>query len=494
MLLLTYTPPLLLTFPYKREKKRYKGNSRSKVRHALAEKHYQEDLFALKHWRDYRRLEKKRKKKIEEEYKPEPEDQGKKYVIIAIKKDTLYNLARYHYFIEFLIALVVGLIYIINFGFSIVNLIVFIPFCAYIGITTIIFVTSLICSLRITTHIENLDLSKYVILRMGEPGTGKSSSGIYDAVEIAKKIWQMVKYMYWLIKNKITRIYSGTHLEHRVLGKDEKGKPIIQYYRVYTGDKDKILSTIEIVEAYEYYSEHKEVIPCLWSDIPIVDNQGRKASIFTADHFLQKEKLISFGVAFIDEISALLPTKLSTDKIEEVDLMFKFTRHYRDFRLILTEQDGSASLISARRVTAENRKMIKQTHILKPLILSLILKISKALLISKEPTDAKVRYLTNLDYYVNSVGFRVYKYEDYGNLEVGNKGEVSSRRKSFVAPPQLNCTYSSRTFKNHYKPKNQALNVTQFDGVVLTKEELDMLFSKDIQQRAYKSVTNKRKY
>ena len=130
MLLLTYTAPLLLTYPYKRVERKYKGNSRSKVRHALAEKHYQEDLFALKHWRDYRRLEKKRKKKIEEEYKPEPEDQGKKYVIIAVKKDTLYNLARYHYFIEFLIALVVGLIYIINFGFSVVNLIVFITFFA----------------------------------------------------------------------------------------------------------------------------------------------------------------------------------------------------------------------------------------------------------------------------------------------------------------------------------------------------------------------------
>ena len=174
--------------------------------------------------------------------------------------------------------------------------------------------------------------------------------------------------------------------------------------------------------------------------------------------------------------------------------MFKFTRHYRDFRLILTEQDGSASLISARRVTAENRKMIKQTHILKPLLLNFILKISKAMLIKKEPTDTKVRYLTNLDYYVNSVGFRVYKYEDYGNLEVGNKGEVSSRRKSFIAPPRLNCSYSSRTFKNLYKPKDQSLNVTQFDGEVLSREELEILFNKDIQKRAYKTLTNTRKY
>ena len=490
MLLLTYTQPLLLTYPYNRINKKYKGNARTKARHALAEKHYQEDLEALKHWRDYEKLEKDRKEKEDKYYKSKEDidEKSKKKIIIDIKKDTLYKLARYHYFIEFLVALVVGLIYIINFGFTITNLIIFIPFCTYIGITTLIFITNLIFSLRITTHIENLDLSKYVILRMGEPGTGKSSSGIYDAVEIAEKIWEEIEYKYWLIKNKINEIFSGTHLRHRVLGYDEYGKPIIQYYRVYTTDKDKILSTVEIVESSEYYSEHSEVIPCLWSDIPIFDKKGRSVSIFTADHFLQKEKLISFGIAFIDEISALLPTKLSTDKIEEVDLMFKFTRHYRDFRLILTEQDGSASLISARRVTAENRKMIKQTHILKPLILSLIFRISKAIVIKKEPTKNRVRYINQLNYYINSVGFRVYKYEDYGNLEVGNKGEISSRRKSFVAPPRLNCTYSSRTFKNLYKAKDMALNVTQFENEVLSKEELEMLFNKDIQKRAYKRI------
>ena len=126
--------------------------------------------------------------------------------------------------------------------------------------------------------------------------------------------------------------------------------------------------------------------------------------------------------------------------------------------------------------------------------MNLIFKISETILNKKEPTDTRVRYIENLEYYIDSVGFRVYKYEDYGNLEVGNKGEVSSRRKSFVAPPRLNCSYSSRTFKNLYKPKDQALNVAQFDGEVLSREELEILFNKDIQKRAYKSLTNKRKY
>ena len=146
--MLSYSSPLLLTY-----QKKYKGNSRTKARWALAEKHIAEDLYTLQHWRDYKELESKKSQKEQLYLKPKE--------TISIKKDLISKIARYHYFIQFCIALIVGLIYIINFGFTITNLILFIPFISYIAITTLVFITQLICSLRIQTHIENLDLSTF---------------------------------------------------------------------------------------------------------------------------------------------------------------------------------------------------------------------------------------------------------------------------------------------------------------------------------------------
>lgn len=485
-LTLTYTPPLLLPFDKKSnleieylrlcQRKEYKGSEEEKQRQKQADKHRQDDLFALLHWRDYKEQKSKTNKEIQTFYNPH-EDPPKKIL--------LESLARWHYFFEFCMILCIDLLYVLNFGFTLDCLFFLVPISILTLIITICFIINVICILRVRTHYDALELNKYVILRMGEPGTGKSSSGIYDAVIIAEKLWQDLKFEYWTIKNKIDKIYNGTHLEHTVTGFDENNKPIVEYKRIYTGNEDKIKHIIEIVEAYEYYSEHNTV-PCLWSNISIMVN-GKFVNKFTADHLLQKKKVLYKGIAFIDEIGSMLPPELSNNKIQDIDLNFRFTRQFKDFRIISTEQDGNATLISARRVTAENKRMIDQKHILKPFILNLIFNLLKNKFEQKEPTDKKVKFILNLKKYINSIGFRRFKYMDFGNLQVGNKGGNGSRIKSFIASPNLNCSYDDRTFKNLYKSKEQATNVEQYTNLILTEQEISDLFNQAIIERSYKT-------
>ena len=358
--------------------------------------------------------------------------------------------------------------------------------------TLIYFITNSVYSARVVTHIDSIDISKYVILRMGEPGTGKSSSACYDSVAMADKVWRKLQFKYWFIKNKIEKIYSGTHIKHTVLGKDKKGNLIIHYERVYTGSQDKIERAVEIVESYEFYKEHPEIIPCLYSSIPVEDEQGRTSLQFTADHLLQKENLLSYGVAFLDEIGSMLPPQLSNQKIEVIDLSFRFIRQFHEFHLISTEQDGKAVVISARRVTAENKRMIAQKHILKPVLLTKIYNKLEERIIEKEinPTPTKVALMKAFKSYIDSIGFRKFTYIDNGNLQFqaseGMKEPVKSKVQTFITPPHLNCKYDDRTFKNLNKAKNQASNPVKWNGLVLQEKELKKLFNREVLSRAYK--------
>lgn len=497
MNILTYTPPLLLPYFSKGkleyeyislcQGRNHKGNNQSKRQQELADKHRKDDLFALLHWRDYQELEKKNKQTKEDFFQPQDEDPTKSKAIIVLdfEKTKLQKLARFHYFIEFLIIASIDLIYLFCSNKDLSNLYALIPLAIPSVITAFYLFMNIIGILRLLAHFTELNLSKYVILRMGEPGTGKSSSGIYDAVIIAERLWQELKFEFWCIKNKISKIYTGTHLEHKVIGLDKDKMPIIEYQRVYTTNRDKIDHTIEIVEAFEYYSENN-CIPCLWSNIPIF-KEGISCNKFTADHLLQKSKVLYKSIAFVDEIGSMLPPELSNNKIQDIDLNFRFTRHFKDFRIISTEQDGNATLVSARRVTAENKQMIEQKHKLKPLILNYLIELLETKFIEKDPTDRKVNLLTNLKTYVNNVGFRKFKYRDFSNLQVGKKGGEGSKVKSFITPPNLNCNYDNRTFKNLYKCKIQSAEVTQYSNPVLNENEVLDLFNKEIIERSYKT-------
>lgn len=485
--------PLQLTYD-----KYYGGNARTKRRRKIAEENIKETLRLFKDWRKLKEFEDKRAEKIKEYYQPEKEKPPNKkqkgyYLVYRINQFGIQKLGRLHYLNNLIFSIVCSLIYLIIADFNLFeNLFFFLLFSAMLTASTIYYVTNTCYSIRVTTHIDNIDISKYVILRMGEPGAGKSSSACHDSYAMAEKVYKKLCFKYWLIKNKISKIYSGTHIEHKVLG-IQNGQLVIHYERVYTGNKDKIERTIEIIEAYEYYKDHPEVIPCLYSSIPVQDEQGRNSLQFTANHLLQKENLLSYGVAFLDEIGSMLPPQLSNQKIETIDLSFRFIRQFHDFHIISTEQDGKAVVISARRVTAENKRMLKQKHILKPMFLNWLCNKLEDRVVEKDikPTQIKVGLLTALRKYVNSVGFRRFSYIDNGNLQFQGEGNPDNclgktKVQTFVTPPNLNCFYDDRTFKNLNKAKNQASNPIKWNGLVLSEKELNNLFNREILSKAYK--------
>lgn len=478
------------TLQRKLKNNEYKGNQKTKFRWRKVDKHRVDDLFALINWRKYAEQQKRNEKAKDKFYKEKtkPKDKtndNKKYIILNIKKSNIKKVARFHYFIELIFILLIDLIYSSTFGFSLAQLALLIPTALLSVITTLYFIINLINIFRVMSHDSLLDIFKYVILRMGEPGTGKSSSACYDSIVIAEKLWEDLQKDYWKIEYKINEIYAGTHLEHKVIGLTPGGKPIVEYTRIYTGDKDEIESAVEIIEAFEYYSENDNCIPCFWSNIPVIKN-GKMSNKFTIKHLMQEEKILYKGIAFIDEIGSMLPPELSNNKELVIDLMFRFIRHFKEFHFISTEQDGNCVLISSRRVTAENKQMIEQTHILKPTILNWVCTLLEKYLKTKKSTANKVKFITNFRTYVNAVGFRKFKYEDFGNLQVGKKGKTLSRVRSFVLPPDLNCDYYNRTFRNLYKCKNKSANVGQFKSLVLSEEEIAELFSEKLMAKAYK--------
>lgn len=481
------------------------GNSKSKKRRIEVLTARAKYLEPLRRWRDLKVHEDKRQEKITEYYKPEDEDAEElkkttpkaKYFVQKIDKNLVEKMGKFHYLNCLILASILAGLYILTNNFNIFgNIFFLVPITGILTASIVFFIANITYSARIVTHIDNIDLRKYVILRMGEPGTGKSSSACYDAVIMANKLWKKLRFKFWLISKKIMKIYSGTHIEHKVIGKTETGKPIIAYERVYASPKirTKIKRTVEIVEAYEYYQEHiNEVIPCLYSTIPVEDELGRYSLQITASHLLQEEKLLSYSVGILEEIGSMLPTQLSSSKIEVLDLFFRFVRQFSEFHLISTEQDGKAVVISARRVTAENKRMTGQKHILKPILLTKLCDRLEQRYVDKdkEPTAVRTWFIKNLRAYVDSVGYRKFTYVDNGNLEtVGSEKDIGEKGKeqSFIAPPHLNCTYDDRTFENLNKAKDLAANPVIWNGLTIEEPELKKIFNKKILSKAYKEV------
>ena len=299
----------------------------------------------------------------------------------------------------------------------------------------------------------------------GCPGSGKTSSGLYEVVIKAEAQWEELQYKYWLVCSQ----------------KDE------------TLPLDVLTHKKEIIEAYEFYKK-EDTVPCLWTNIPVKVN-GKKSNRLTKDHLLQKERVPYMSVMFNDEIgNDFEATKKTSTKLKPLSQLARFIRHFFDGFWSFTEQEFSKAFIDVRRTTGSVRYYLSQKWVLRPTILLKIESFLKWFYIrnmrkaqecdynsskyieymnlSKLSSEIHSPFMRKLRRFIKNVGYRKYTYKELGNAETGVNITDDVGRITFYAPSCLNCTYDDRCYQALYKCKDKEIKPFHFNGMKLTEEEL----------------------
>lgn len=284
-------------------------------------------------------------------------------------------------------------------------------------------------------------------VREGVPGAGKTSSLLHDLKILSDIMWRKICNKYALLEPFLDDIPYWPHKERE--------------------------DAEEIIEAYNFYM-NGDGYPCLWTSVPcFVD--GLPAYRVTADHLLQKKRFPYGSVVMLDETSLILPAELYRSKPYAIVELFKFLRHFGDFKVGSTEQDEDSNVIYLRRVAGASKKMIGQEWIQRPRFLEWIYnwQISHV----KKMTQKKVNYFMVFDKIIHSMGYRKYYY-----YENAMTLDTVPGLKSFVLKPNLNMTYDDRAYKNAYQCKDEPLIHSSWEHLRLTSKEIKEIFTQELRE------------
>jgi hypothetical protein len=280
-----------------------------------------------------------------------------------------------------------------------------------------------------------------LVCKTGAPGCGKSSSGLYEAVVMARKMWKELQWKYF------------------------------KYYK----KKVKPAYWSEIEYSYTVFSSGKNV-PCLLSNIPVYVD-GKYTAHVGKEHFEQREPLPGYCVLFVDEIGAMLSVDMARERMsngeDAVNIadFCRLARHYGDWRIVCTEQDGANIYIEVRRVASKNEYMLYQRWVLRPyLFLWTFLIFCKVAINVKCLRKVIIPPLRFLEKLCKSIGYRKYRYLTENNTE--HERGMETGKRTFYLPSMLNFRYDERTFRNFYKCRHKKINLHIFDNLVLDDSEV----------------------
>lgn len=349
----------------------------------------------------------------------------------------------------------------------------------------------LIIKARWFFHELQIKLDNVVVVKIGAPGCGKSSSGLYEAVVMARKMWRKLRWKYYCYSHEVNKWCKEPRRYQQKLIEWFEIKFSYEYFtrihRVVTYDMQK-----DEISVRFFYP-----VPCLLSNIPVMVD-GKMTAFVGKKHLQQKMRLPAFSVLFVDEVGAILPLETSkqrmssnrrnkNDSEEQIEAaiadkknavqisdFFRLCRHFGDFRIVCTEQDSENIYIDVRRVVSKNEYMISQKWVLKPYLFLAIFLPLQALCIRWERGQCVlVPPLMFLEKLIRHIGFRKYRYLTENNTE--RTAGMEKGKRTFYLPSMLNFFYDERTFRNFYKCKDEVCEPHIFENLVL--EDTDMFRS-----------------
>lgn len=274
---------------------------------------------------------------------------------------------------------------------------------------------------------NNLSTNKQVTVRNGAPGDGKTRLTVYEVVFLASVMWLRLRYLYWRDKSKV-----------------EKWRR--------TGNTEALKDFKEIEDSYLYYTtpqivNGKEVLPlpCLFSNIGIVNEDGLYSSKLTFEHLSQKSRPPSYTIEFIDEWGTAFDLEMSNDKPLEISDRARFIRQWYENLMFGTEQDAKNTFIDMRRVVARNDFMQGCKDYLKPLPLVLLFKfLQRYFARSQKLSKTFSPFMCVLEKLIKSTGFVRFRYRPEGNTE---HKQTLEGLVNFTIPAYSNSRYDSRAFR-----------------------------------------------
>lgn len=292
------------------------------------------------------------------------------------------------------------------------------------------------------------DISKKgLLLNGGAVGTGKSANGGDTVLNHSQSMWEFVCYQ--------VKLYSLMLPKWTAEGNDIK-----------------IAEFKELKSCFDFYNEHQDILPCLFS-YPAIEFDGKKSLPLTIDHLTQKNRLPPFTDFFIDECSHLVDTDLYKDRAKTnipdlVDAFFRFPRHFLGDGVlgVCCEQDPNKSYIGIRRPTSYNKFMLGQLWVSTPNFLMRLLEKHKIKFMKNNKATAKDSCkLIKLERLVKSIGFRQLHFFINGNTE-NNQGFPKIEQVEYI-PATLNFHYDERAFRNYYLCKDKDIIYEPYKSLLL---------------------------
>jgi len=267
---------------------------------------------------------------------------------------------------------------------------------------------------------------------------------LYDAVNRSRQQWTELKYLYWLYKSQV-------------------GEWIAE------GNERKIAEWHEIRDSYKYYIT-TDCVPCLWTNIPVMVD-GRYSNILTAEHAYQLKRIPYKSTLFFDESGGSFMVDDYKDKPLEVSDFFRLERHFGDWYIYLTEQDGANQYIDVRRVVGYNEFMLGQKWVIRPILLLFPYNLLKRVAGGMDKGNRPFAKFMALYYsLIRYIGFRKYRTVQEANTQRGETYE-SDEVNTMYLPTYLNCEYDDRTFKEFYAAKAMDIEPAVHCSLVLPNTE-----------------------